>query len=245
MKILDLSVEKRESLGSAASRRVRRAWKIPCVLYGNKQAAVPLAASVDDFEKILKAHTRVVNLRLGDQTQTALVRQVYWHAYEEAVEHVDFVRIEMTDEVTVTVPMRYTGVPAGVPLGGVAEVVVGDLEVRCRADSIPDELRVEVSHLQIGQGVHLNEVSLPRELKPTRPPGTLLFHVVLPRKIEEAAPAAPAEGEAAPAEGAAAPAEEGGKAGASASKEKKEEKAAEKKPAAEKKGGKEKGAKEK
>ncbi|MHC4163598.1 MAG: 50S ribosomal protein L25, partial [Planctomycetota bacterium] len=89
MKILNLPVEKRDRLGSANARRYRRAGKVPCSLYGRGQDNVNLVANADDLQEVLKTHTALVRLELGEQEQTALLRSVDWDVFGEAVEHVD------------------------------------------------------------------------------------------------------------------------------------------------------------
>lgn len=244
MQIQDLPVQKRVTLGSAASRRYRRERLIPCILYGNKQENVPLTTTVDAFDKVLKSHSVILRLRLGEQEQTALLRRVDWDALGEWVHHVDFVRIEMHDEVKVSVPMRYIGIPAGIGQGGVPEVVVADMDVFCRADSIPDEIRVDVTAVELDQGVYAHQVTWPQNVRPVVRGKGLLFHVVQARKIEEVKPAA-AEAVAEGAEAAAAGAAAGGEAAPAGKAEKGAEKpAAEKGKAAEKPAKAEKGKKE-
>jgi large subunit ribosomal protein L25 len=239
MQIVDLPVVKREKFGSAASRRYRRAAAIPCILYGNRQANVPLAVQSDDFAKVLKTHSRLVKLRLGSDEQTALVREVAWDPYGERVEHIDFVRVEMTDEIAVEVPIEFVGIPVGVTKGGVLEPILSDLEVRCRVSAIPESIVVDVSGLELFQGIHVDELKLPEGVRTARSGRDLIVHVVEPKKLEVAAPAAPAEGEAAPAEGAAAPAAAEGEAAPAAPKGEKDKEPGGKEPA-KGKGGKEK-----
>jgi len=210
MKILDIPVERREKLGSASSRRYRRSARIPCVLYGNRQSTLALTVHSDDVARVLKAHTRLVRLKLGAEEQTALVREVAWDVFGEHVDHVDFVRVEMTDQVTVSVPIRYVGVPVGLSQGGVLEPILSDLEVRCPVSAIPEELRVDVTALELHKGYHVEDLALPAGVVVTRNPRDLLVHVVEPRKLEVEAPAtAEAEAAAAVPGEAAAPAAEG------------------------------------
>jgi len=217
----------RAKLGSASSRRYRRTARIPCVLYGNRQTTVPLTVASDDVARVLKEHARLVRLKLGGDEQTALVREVAWDVFGERVEHIDFVRVEMTDQVTVFVPIQYFGIPIGLSQGGVLEPILSDLEVRCAVSAIPEAIRVDVSTLELHKGFHLEEIALPEGVVATRSPKDLLVHVVEPRKIEVAAPAeaegaaaeavagepaaAGAPGAAGAAGGAAAPAADKGK----------------------------------
>ncbi|MCZ6571962.1 MAG: 50S ribosomal protein L25 [Planctomycetota bacterium] len=207
MKILDIPVEPRETLGSAEARRLRRAGKVPCILYGRGHDNVALTTTRDAVHDLLDAHTHIIRLQLGEVSQTALVREMTWDHLGEHVQHMDFVRVAMEDDVKVTVPLKFTGDPAGLHTGGVIEVLISDLEVRCRVDIIPEQIVVDISALEIGDGVHVDELPYPQGVQPERSGRDLLVHVVLPRKVEleEAKPEeAVIEGEAAPEE---APAE--------------------------------------
>jgi large subunit ribosomal protein L25 len=206
MKIVDLRVERRDKLGSAHSRRYRRAGRIPCILYGRKQETVPLTILGEDFGGVLKAHTALVRLTLGDDSQTALIREIKWDTFGDHVEHVDLARVDLSEEVKITVPLTYVGTPAGASTGGVVHAIMTDLEVMSRVDSIPSEITIDISRLEIGDAVTVGDVTYPEHVKPVPDPGTHLVHVQLPKKVEEpSAEAEPAEGAAPEGEGAAAP----------------------------------------
>jgi len=207
MQILDLRVERRDKLGSANSRRYRRAGRIPCVLYGRGQDNVNLTTDAHAFGGVLKSHGALVRLALGEETQTALIREVIWDTLGEYVEHIDLVRVEMEDQVTIKVPLHFVGIPVGVGEGGELEIILHDLEVACRVDAIPGEIRVDVTGLLLHQGLHIGELSYPDGVQPVGHAEELVVHVVPPRKAEEPKPEegeVPLEGEAAaaPAEGA-------------------------------------------
>jgi len=207
MQILDLPVEKRESFGTARARRSRRTGQVPCMLYGGKQSNVALFAKVLDLGNVLKSHSALVRLKLGEQEQTALLREVKWDVMGEYVQHVDLVRVEMTDEVRLKVPIHCFGVPVGIGEGGELQLVKAEIEVFSRVDSIPAEIRIDVSALKLFDGVHIKDVAFPPNVRAAGHPTDLVVHVVPPRKVEEAAPAAEAAA-AVPAEGAAAPSAE-------------------------------------
>lgn len=205
MQILDLPVEKRDIFGTSKARRSRRGGQVPCMLYGGKQSNVPLFAKVLDLGNVLKAHSALVRLKLGEQEQTALLREVKWDVMGEYVQHVDLVRVEMTDEVRLKVPVHCFGVPAGIGEGGELQLVKAEIEVLVRVDSIPNEIRIDVSALKLFDGIHIREVTFPPNVRAAGHEADLVVHVVPPRKVEEVAPAeAAAEG----VEGAAAPAAE-------------------------------------
>jgi large subunit ribosomal protein L25 len=186
MQILELHVEMRDQLGSAAARRYCRAGKIPCVLYGRGKDNVMLLIDHEEFLAIQKAHTAIVRLRLDDKEQTALVREIKWDTFGEYVQHIDLVRVEMEDEVKITIPITYLGVPEGAAHGGSTQVVNPDLELWCRVDSIPSELRADITHLHVGDFLKAGDVTYPPHTRPARPESTILVHCREPRKTDEA-----------------------------------------------------------
>jgi len=193
MKILDLTVERRDKLGSAEARRYRRAGRIPCILYGGPQDNVTLTTAHDQFDEILKAHTLLVRLHLASEEQTALVRRVEWDTFGEHVEHVDFQRVEPHQEVALAIPLRFLGTPAGITEGGRFEREHDALPVRGPLESMPAELRVDVSRLNVGDSLRASEVELPEGLVLDCGEGDLLAHVRVP-KVVAAEPEPGAEG---------------------------------------------------
>lgn len=220
MQILDLPVEKRETIGTAHARRSRRKGRVPCILYGGKQQNVFLFTNATDFGNVLKAHSALVRLKLGEQEQTALLREIKWDVLGEYVQHVDFVRVEMSDEVKIKVPVHTFGVPVGIGEGGELQLVKAEIEVFSRVDSIPNEIRIDVSGLKLFDGVHVREIVFPPNVRAAGHETDLIVHVVPPRKVEEAVPA---EAAAAGAEGAAPSAEPVVELKGKAAKEAKEE----------------------
>jgi len=201
MKILNLPVEKRDKFGSANASRYRRAGKVPCNLYGRGRDNVHLVTDADHLQEVLKAHTALVRLELGDQEQTALLRSVDWDVFGEVVEHVDLVRVNLEDEVKIKVPVHCTGIPAGTSEGGLLQIAKPDLEVFSRVDSIPSAILVDVSGLHVHDALHIRDVTFPPNVRPAYEEHELVVHLMPPRKVEEAEVAPDEAGEAVPAAG--------------------------------------------
>lgn len=206
MKIQDLHVEQREKLGSANARRYRRAGQVPVNLYGRGRPNRNLVTTAEAFAGVLAEHTALVNLIIGDRAQTALVREVRWDVFGDYVQHVDLTRVEMEDEVKLRIPIHTTGVPIGASHGGQLQIVQRDIEVYSRVDSIPSEINIDVTSYEIGDGLHVEEVPYPENVRPAGNPRDLVLQVAEPKAVEEE----PVEGEAVEgeaAEGEAAPAD--------------------------------------
>jgi len=180
-----VNVSKRDgSLGTAASRRLRKAGNVPAVLYGHKQANEHLSIDGKVVEAIVRHHSRIVELE-GDVKDTALVSELQFDPLGIEVLHVDLQRINMNEKVVVTVPIRFKGEPRGVKEGGIAIENNAEVEVECPAVAIPDQLTVIVTEVAMGEHISASSLTLPRKVELVTPEETVLFHVEAPRVIEE------------------------------------------------------------
>lgn len=191
MKIVDLPVQKREALGSAEARRLRRAGGIPCNLYGGNREAVNLSTTREAFAEVLKAHSAVVKLTDESIEQTALIREVAWNTFGDHVEHLDLVRVEMDEEVKIRVPLHFVGIPAGQAHGGTTHEVLKDLEVYSRVESIPSELRCDIAPLEIGEAIRVGEFEYPEGVRAAMADDELVVMIHAPKLVAEE----PVEGE--------------------------------------------------
>ena len=236
MPVIPLTGARRDRLGKGGARKARAAGQIPAVLYGHGEDPIPVAIGTRDFEVALHKHeggNPIVNLALGGSEYTALIRAVQYDPVSHHILHLDFQHISLTETVEVKVALHFEGLAVGVKDGGgILEHIMREVEVRCLPTAIPPSISVDVSHLNIGDSVHVSNLSVPNVVILTDPTATIAT-VVPPTVMEEK----PAE-EAAVAEAAAEPEviakgkkeeEEGEGAKEGAKAEKKEEKREEKK----------------
>jgi large subunit ribosomal protein L25 len=146
------------------------------------------------------------NLEAGGEKMLVLARDVQLDPVTDIVLHVDFLRVTPKTQIRVRVPVHYNNVDEapGSIAGGVLNIVKHDLEVVCSATNIPEAIEVDLSKMELGDAVHINDVKFPANVKPTDKPKFTIVTLNEPRRMEiEETPAA--EGEAAEgAEGAAA-----------------------------------------
>jgi large subunit ribosomal protein L25 len=163
----------RTETGKGAMRRLRREGRIPAVVYGRGEATRPLSVDAHDFEMLTKHHsldTTIIELsiegagRKGGRLRT-LIAEVQNHPYKPQVLHVDFQQIHAGERVTVQVPIRLHGTPAGVRAGGVLQHVLHDVELECAVEEIPESLDVDVGALEIGDSVHVSELAIPENVE--------------------------------------------------------------------------------
>jgi len=202
MAVIPLGGTRRENLGKGGARKARAAGRIPAVLYGHGQEPVPVTIQAREFDLALRGHrggNPIVNLAVGGGEYTALIRAVQYDPLTHDVLHLDFQHISLTETIEVKVAVHLTGLPIGVKDGGgILETILRDIEVRCLPTAIPAAIEVDVSHLNIGDSVHVREVTVPNVT--ILNDGAETIATVVPPTVMEEKPAEAVVAEAAPSE---------------------------------------------
>ncbi|MCP9468557.1 MAG: 50S ribosomal protein L25 [Nitrospira sp.] len=240
----ELAATVRERAGKGVARAMRRAGKIPAVLYGQGECIL-LSVSPTPLMKILKSHagsSALIALTIegakSDPNRTALLRDYQLDPVSGAVLHADLFEVSMSKPIRVKVPIQVIGgTPVGVKEGGVLHHNLRELYIECLPSALPDHIEIDASGLAIGSGIHVKEITVGEGIRLLDDADQMVVSVAAPlsdAKLEAlltsgaaagAEPEVIAKGKEAAGEGAAA---EAAKAGAAAG----EGKAAEKKEAA-------------
>jgi large subunit ribosomal protein L25 len=211
---VSLEVAPRTTLGKQV-KQLRRQGIIPANLYGRRQPSQALQVDLYTLDRFLAGHhaTRVIDLQLGGrkgEVYNALIRHVARSPRSGKILHVDFLRVSMSEPITVRVPVTLKGTAPAVALeGGVLLHLLDTLEIESLPGDIPDALELDISGLAaIDDSLHVSDVALPRGVTLLTPADESVVKIVAPRAVlaEEAAEEAAAE-EAKEAEGAASEAE--------------------------------------
>ena len=201
MPVIPLNGSRRESLGKGGARKARAAGHIPAVLYGHGEEPVAVSIPLRDFQVALRHHhggNAIINLALNGAEYTALIRDVQYDPLTQGILHLDFQHISLTEEVEVKVAVHLIGTPTGVKDGGgILEHIVREVEVRCLPTTIPPSLDADVTHLNVGDSVHVRDLAAAGVTVLTDP-DTTIATVVPPTVMEEK----PAEEAAVATEGA-------------------------------------------
>jgi len=168
--IFTLDAEVRNDLGKGASRRLRHTDKVPAILYGGGEA--PLALTLD-HNKLIQAqefeafYSHVLTLNIDGKAVEALVKDMQRHPFKPKVTHVDFQRVVAGQEVHTKVPLHFVNEAkcAAVKAGGVAEHHLTELEVTCLPKDLPEFIEVDMTNVQLGQTLHLSDLTLPAGIK--------------------------------------------------------------------------------
>jgi large subunit ribosomal protein L25 len=183
---------KNKGTGSRFSRRLRKTGRIPGVIYGHKQAVVPITLERVDVWRMIKTPGHLTDLDVAGTTETVLIRDVQWDHLGKEILHLDFSRVNAEEMIETEVSLELRGVAAGVANGGILEHLVHSLRITCKAGAIPSSIKVDISHLQVEQGLHVRELTLPPDVTVSADPELLLVHVVV-RGAQEATAEAAAE----------------------------------------------------
>ena len=153
-----LTAEPRTEFGKGAARRLRRADKIPAVLYGHGAAPVHVTLPGHATMLALKHSNALISLELQSGTQLALPKDVQRDPVRNVIEHVDLVMVRRGEKVTVEVPLHVTGSPAG---DGLATSELNTLSLEVEATAIPESVEVSVEGLEPGSQIHAGQIALP------------------------------------------------------------------------------------
>lgn len=210
----EITAEPRAAKGTGASRRLRRAGKVPAVVYGAGKDPVPISL---DHSAILRNlgfeafHTSVLTLHLDGATDQAVLRDYHMHATKPVVLHVDLQRVSATEKIHMSVPLHFVGedVAPGVKQeGGIVNHLMTEVDVTCLPHQLPEFLEVDMSQVHLNESVHMSDVKLPEGVAITHlahGAEDLAVATMTGGDVEEAAPGAPEEAVAPAAGEAGAP----------------------------------------
>jgi large subunit ribosomal protein L25 len=186
-----LDGEQRTKPGTAEARRLRRDGRVPGVVYGHGEGSVSFSTSADALRTALFSGSKIVDLQLDGGSQTALLKEVQWDTFGEHLMHVDLQRVSKGEKVEVEVRIELHGIAPGATAGGVLDHHLHTLPLICPALQIPEKFEVNVNHLEIGDVVHVSDLSIPDYVEVQVPPETVVVQVTeaieLPEEDEDAA----------------------------------------------------------
>ena len=214
----ELAAEFRDGQGKGASRRLRHSGKVPAILYGGN--VEPRAISLDHQKMMTlidneRFYSSIINLKVGDKSQAAIVKDLQMHPARNAIVHVDLQRVLETEKIRIHIPIHFKGEAASPGVkseGGVVSHRVADVEISCLPKDLPESIELDLSQMHMNESKHLSDLPLPEGVTiPAIAKSNAVVVSIHPPRAEEPEPTAevaaatPAEGAAAaPAEGAAA-----------------------------------------
>jgi large subunit ribosomal protein L25 len=183
MKSITINGSKRESVGKKATKALRNAGQVPCVLYGGEQ---PLHFAADEiaFKDLVytpDVHTVVIKLK-GGETFNAVLQDIQFHPVTDSILHIDFYQIFEDKEITMEIPVHTTGVARGVKNGGVLRFNLRRMRVKGLPGNLPDFIEADISPLKIGNKLYVTALKS-EEFKIMHPDNTVVCQVRTSRNV--------------------------------------------------------------
>jgi len=188
---LKLTAKLRSEFKKGPGRRLRQQGQVPAVVYGGKKDPESVSVEAANLEVLLRqggAHAIIDIAVEGGKEQTAMVREVQRHPVSSQILHADLQRIQADQMIQTTVEIKAVGAPVGVREGGVLEHPVREVEIRCLPSDLPRFIEAEIEELQIQDSFRAGDLTLDEKIELLTDPQTALFHVAIPRAVEEETP---------------------------------------------------------
>jgi len=188
---IDLKAQIRKTVGNGPARTLRREGKVPAVLYGPKAETVLLSIESKDFEQILKeasVGSVLLNLQIQNgetSTRSAMIKELQTHPVSGSFLHVDFYEIDMQKKITAKVQVVAKGHSVGVEIGGLLQYVRREIEVLCLPTAIPEAIEVDITDLDIGDSIHVEDISLSGDVEIPADTNFTVVTVLAPKVEEE------------------------------------------------------------
>ena len=186
MKSITIKGSERENVGKKATKAVRDAGMVPCVIYGGNQP-VHFVADERAFKDLVytpNAHTVVIDL--DGKTTNAVLQDIQFHPVSDRINHIDFFQLDENKEIIMEVPVKVTGTSPGVLLGGVLNLNQRRLKVKALPKNLPDYVEANISELQMGNKLYVTKLPTPN-FKLMHPDNTVVAQVKISRAAMKAA----------------------------------------------------------
>lgn len=190
MNNIELKAETRITTGNSPARALRRAGRIPAILYGPDSEPVMLSIDKTDMETIIKESSvgrSIFNLAVdsGNKARAAMIKELQTDPISRNILHIDFYEVNMDRKVKVMVPVVSTGKSVGVEMGGMLQIIRRELEVLCLPNAIPQEITIDITDLDIGNSVHVEDITLEGDVEIPHDVNFTVLTVLSPKAVEE------------------------------------------------------------
>jgi large subunit ribosomal protein L25 len=164
---IQFNAEKRDAKGSGASRRLRRAGRVPAIIYGADKAAEQVTLDHNEIFHLLRKeafHASVLTMLCDGAKETVVLRDTQWHPYKSQVLHLDFQRVQAGEKLHLKVPLHFVNddVAPGVKLqNGLITHVMNEIDVQCLPSNLPEFIEVDLKDIEASQSIHVSQLNLP------------------------------------------------------------------------------------
>lgn len=188
MKTISVKATLRRGTGKGVARKLRREGLLPAVIYGGgRPESTSIAIPMSEVRKV-KHHHGLINLDIGDEKRTCILKDIQYNFLGDVPIHLDFQEVKFGETITVTVDLEFVGTPIGVSEeGGVLEEILREIQIQTLPRNIPNAIVVDVSKLHVGDVLHVKDLNLPEGVKVLENPDEAVA-IVSEKAAEEEAP---------------------------------------------------------
>ena len=201
---IEVNATSRKAQGTGASRRLRKAGRVPGIIYGSSDPAMVELNQNDLYYALQNEafHASILTLNLDGKKEQVLLRDFQMHPFRQQVLHIDFQRVAKDKKIHMKVPLHFTNaeIAPGVKLGGgIISHVLNEIEIACLPGELPEFIEVDLANLDLGHSIHVSDIKLPKgvEVAGHHHAGDAVATVQVPRGAVEAAAQVAAEAPAA------------------------------------------------
>ncbi len=190
MNNIELQAATRTTTGNGPARVLRREGRVPAILYGPASEPRMLSVGTRDIEIIFKESSvsrSIFNLVIdgGKEKKAAMIKELQTNPVDRRLIHIDFYAVDMTRKVRVNVPIVATGLAKGVEMGGMLQIIRRELEVLCLPHAIPQAFTIDITNLDVGQSVHVEDIQLGSEVEIPHEVNFTVLTISSQQKVEE------------------------------------------------------------
>ena len=185
---IELKVDVRSEQGTAAAKRLRKEGWIPGVVYGDDFAPVAIKANSRDVVHLLHSLASehpLIKIKLKNKKEDVIIQEIQYHPYRNEIIHIDFHKVAMDEVITTKVLVEAVGSSIGVTHGGIVDHSMRELEIECLPGDIPTSIEVDITNLDIGESIHIGELTPPKGVKFLDDPEQSVIAVAVPKVSEE------------------------------------------------------------
>ena len=160
-----LNVAIRDKKGTSSARRIRLKDQIPAILYHSGLDALSLSVDKKELYKALKTGQVIFEVKVKDENQFVLVKDVQYHPVNDNIMHVDFQKVKEDEKISLEVPLRIEGEAEGVKAGGILVQIVSTITVQCKPTTVPEALIIDVTNLELNSSLSVKDIELAADVE--------------------------------------------------------------------------------
>jgi len=158
-----LDIENRKIVGKKATKALRKAGKVPSVLYFKGELPMSLSVEKQLLYKAMKSDQRIYEMDIKNESQYVMIKEIQYHPVTDEVIHVDFMRVRRSEKMTISVPIILVGKSTGVTEGGILSQSLNQIEVSCFPTNVPEQIEVNIDHLEINSSISVADITIEDE----------------------------------------------------------------------------------